>query len=466
MRSLPAAAISLALRADGTMVGWGSNGSGQTDIPAAATNVVAIAAGGAHSLALRADGTILGWGSNAHDQTSAPFGVSTLNLPVAVSGAVDEATLGAYELTYSVTNALGAVATATRTVLVMGQPGANTLPASGMFNEEATLNGTVNPGGYPTAAWFVWGPSPVYEHSTAPVSFSDGLDTVAAAAPLSNLTPGVVYHYRCAASNSLGVTFGEDQSFWIPALVFDGPNTITNAWNTPFDEPRTTVSASPLAIAAGISHALALRADGTAVGWGDNDYGQTDIPAAATNVVAIGAGSHYSLALRADATVVGWGDNSDGRTNVPAQATNVVAICAGPSHCLALRSDGTAVGWGDNDYGQASVPVQATNITAMAAGVGVSLALLADGTVVAWGSDEHGQATIPPSATNVVAIASGWRHSLALRADGTVVGLGRRLLWRSGRPRQCHQYRCDRGGWSTQPGASSQWHSSGMGYER
>jgi alpha-tubulin suppressor-like RCC1 family protein len=36
---------------------------GQAIVPAAATNIVAIAAGDYHSIAMRADGTVLAWGA-------------------------------------------------------------------------------------------------------------------------------------------------------------------------------------------------------------------------------------------------------------------------------------------------------------------------------------------------------------------------------------------------------------------
>lgn len=55
---------SLALRADGTVIAWGNNVSGQTTVPATATGVVAVAGGGFHSLALRGNGTVSAWGRN------------------------------------------------------------------------------------------------------------------------------------------------------------------------------------------------------------------------------------------------------------------------------------------------------------------------------------------------------------------------------------------------------------------
>jgi alpha-tubulin suppressor-like RCC1 family protein len=57
--------FSLALRADGSVVAWGSDRYGETSVPwQALSDVVAISAGSRHSLALRADGTVVAWGYN------------------------------------------------------------------------------------------------------------------------------------------------------------------------------------------------------------------------------------------------------------------------------------------------------------------------------------------------------------------------------------------------------------------
>jgi hydroxylaminobenzene mutase len=53
----------LALRSDGTVVAWGNNNFGQTNVPAGLSNVLAIAAGYQHSLALERDGTLVAWGN-------------------------------------------------------------------------------------------------------------------------------------------------------------------------------------------------------------------------------------------------------------------------------------------------------------------------------------------------------------------------------------------------------------------
>jgi hypothetical protein len=73
-----------------------------------------------------------------------------------------------------------------------------------------------------------------------------------------------------------------------------------------------------VAISAGLDFSLALRADGTLVGWGANNAGQLSIPSSATSLLAISAGTYHALALKADGTVLAWGDNTNFQANVPA----------------------------------------------------------------------------------------------------------------------------------------------------
>lgn len=217
-----------------------------------------------------------------------------------------------------------------------------------------------------------------------------------------------------AATNSAGVL----------TLQLLGDNPFTNQCHTTFVDPGAAASGSSVAFAAGNNHTLALRADGTVVAWGRNDYGQTTVPLSATNVIALAAGYGHSLALKTDGTVLAWGRNDYGQTIVPASATNVVAISAGYLHSLALKADGTVVAWGYNIYGQATVPASATNIVAIAAGYLHNLVLKTDGTVLAWGYNAYGQTNVPASATNIIVISAGCHHNLAQKTDGTLMAWG------------------------------------------
>ncbi|MGE3843274.1 MAG: chitobiase/beta-hexosaminidase C-terminal domain-containing protein, partial [Vicinamibacterales bacterium] len=247
------------------------------------------------------------------------------------------------------------------------------------------------------------------------------------------------------------------------------------AWKTGATSSGTAAAAynvtgtgTALRLGAGDDHALAVRSDGTAWGWGDNANGQvgdgttTDrslavLVAGVTGATAVAGGANHSLALRQDARVVAWGYNGqgqlgDGTTSnhaVPALVTgltNVSALATGGNFSLALKSDGTVASWGQNVAGQLgdgsttnrTTAVTATglsSITAIDAGANFSVALKSDGSVWTWGSNSNGQlgdgTTTSRSAAasvsglaGVVAVAAGGYHTLALLSDGTVKAWG------------------------------------------
>src|SRR5438046_4955221 len=134
---------------------------------------------------------------------------------------------------------VGSVAIVLFTCLVSGraQPLPITSPASNLLNNAATLNGTVNPQGAETTVWFEWGSVFVYGNSTPHQSVGSGNNTVAKSATLTNLVAGRLYHFRCVASNSLGVVRGADQSFWSPILTLNGPNPMANGYQIAFVDP-------------------------------------------------------------------------------------------------------------------------------------------------------------------------------------------------------------------------------------
>jgi len=119
------------------------------------------------------------------------------------------------------------------------------------------------------------------------------------------------------------------------------------------------------AIAAGPTHSVALRSDGTLWVWGNNTHGQlgdgtqTTRPSpfqlSGNNWTAVAAGQWHTLALKSDGTLWAWGLNESGqlgdgtgfttmRRLSPVQvgtATDWSAIAAGDLHSIALKSDGT-----------------------------------------------------------------------------------------------------------------------------
>jgi alpha-tubulin suppressor-like RCC1 family protein len=192
-----------------------------------------------------------------------------------------------------------------------------------------------------------------------------------------------------------------------------------------------------VAVAAGYFHCLALKDNGTVIGWGFNHLGLVTGSATAdeyttngpvivegvrlSNVVAVAA-ANFSLALKRDGSIVAFGDNK-----VPPGLSDVVAIAAGGFHSLALRRNGTVVGWQSRPWAETEVPDGLSNVVAIATGDGEyehSMALRRDGTVVVWGIGIPREKPVPIEVTNVVAIAAGSAHCLALKRDGTVFGWG------------------------------------------
>ena len=169
----------------------------------------------------------------------------------------------------------------------------------------------------------------------------------------------------------------------------------------------------------------AIPSAGRIVAWGDNSYGQLNIPAPNSSFVQVGTSGHHTVGLKENGTLVAWGNGNWGRNTVPAINQGFTAISVGHCHNLALKTDGSIVSWGYNNYGQCNVPTPNSGYTAVAAGGYHSLALRADGSVVGFGQNVGGCITVPSPNTGFVQIDIGWAHSIALKSNGEVVVWGR-----------------------------------------
>ena len=491
----------LALKSDGTVVVWGDNGNWRRQPPEGLANVIAVAAGVFHSLALKSDGSVVAWADYFYldyDQT-VPAGLANV---IAVAAGRDHslALTGSSTAAFSLVSAPRAVAVADypfhyriRTTRLPGTPLAVTnLPAgliynaaSGVISGTPAITGTfavqIAPatggaqaslqlfiagapvmGAAPSTVWSAQSFVPAqFLASGAPAGFSatglpPGTSIEASTGSILGRpsAPGV-YAVTVTATNRFGsdslsmtvevppvVAWGRTDSgistvaagltdvIAVAAggshsLALKADGTVVPASNSSGQSTIPTGLANVIAVAAGGSHSLALKADGSVVAWGFNGFGQTTVPAGLADVIAVAAGGNHSLALKVDGSVVAWGKTSSGQTvTVPAGLTDVIAVAAGGNHWLALKVDGTVVAWGDNSWGQSTVPAGLTNVIAVAAGNRHSVALKADGSVVAWGVNNYGQTTVPAGLANVIAVATGGDHSLALKADGSVVAWG------------------------------------------
>ena len=167
-----------------------------------------------------------------------------------------------------------------------------------------------------------------------------------------------------------------------------------------------------------------IYAAGEIVAWGDNSYGQCNVPSPNTDFTAIAAGGRHTLGLKTDGSIAAWGYNNFGQCDAPSPNTDFMTIAANGEHSLGLKTDGSIMTWGENYYGECTVPEPNTGFTAIATSYSHTLGLKTDGSIFAWGDDFGGQCTVPEPNTGFVAIAAGWEHSLGLKTDGSIVAWG------------------------------------------
>jgi alpha-tubulin suppressor-like RCC1 family protein len=200
-----------ALRADGSLIGWGNDAYGIVDIPANATNIVSVTGGPEQTMAIRRDGTVVTWGGGG------------TNVPDAATNVV--------------------------AVAIQGYTGCMALRQDGSL---VTWNGVPTP-----------------------------------PANATNLIAIGAGFYQCLGVQQNGTIIAWGSNYYGEGAP---PANATNV----------------IAVSGGMNgaypYSAALRADGTEIGFG---YAP-GLPAAATNLVTIAAGNSHVMALRQDGTAFGY----------------------------------------------------------------------------------------------------------------------------------------------------------------
>ena len=128
----------------------------------------------------------------------------------------------------------------------LAKPEVSTLSATSITSNSAMLNGSVNPNGSQTDAWFEYGTSSTLSGYTACPNQTTGSDksSVNISQPVTNLSPKLTYYYRIVASSDLGITKGTIMDFNTSAASYDN---LTGEWiltNTIFSNDNYTGSLS------------------------------------------------------------------------------------------------------------------------------------------------------------------------------------------------------------------------------
>jgi alpha-tubulin suppressor-like RCC1 family protein len=369
-----------------------------------------------------------------------------------------------------------------------------TVPSNRVTYFGANFNVFVNPNNDTTTIAFEYGHTAAYGSTVNMPGTINGSSVLFKSLAVVGLAPGKTYHYRAKAENSSGISYGSDR------ILITGSNFFKS------DKGY---------------HTIAVGSNGIVYSFGFNDHGQLG-DSSSTNrrtslkvlkgayggtkylgdnmnnpIISVTGGQDNSLALAADGTVYGFGDNYYGQLGdnttithriVPIKVLKgdyngttylgdnpnnpIIAIAAGRIHTLALAADGTLYAFGNNGYGQLgdntqtdrAVPIRVLKgmyngttylgdnvnnpIISIAAGTDHSIVMAADGTVYTFGGNMYGElgdstntmrktpVKVLMGAYNgarylgddvgnpIVSIASGTAHNMALAADGTVYAFG------------------------------------------
>lgn len=193
-----------------------------------------------------------------------------------------------------------------------------------------------------------------------------------------------------------------------------------DAWRFGEDIPLPNLQNQIDSVSANESGLVVLYTDGTLAPL-DVPFGQTQPPSEGLDdIIQIATGHDFALALSKGGKVYAWGENDYGQTEVPQDLSNVVAIHASGDSALALRKDGTLVAWGGSP--DLDPPAELTNVIATSIDGNLAYAILEDGSVRVWGYDSWKDQFLPSGFDNAIAFAFGNDFQLALHHDGSVTG--------------------------------------------
>jgi alpha-tubulin suppressor-like RCC1 family protein len=379
-------AHTLFIESDGSLWAMGRNNHGQlgdgstTDrllpVKIVASNVVAVAAGAYHSLFLTADGNLWAMGDNAQGQLG--DGTATdQHSPeqITFNHGVTAIAAGDYHSLFLRTNTLWGMGAAgslgngsssdTRAPVVL-QSGVATMAAGNFTSFYIDVNGSV------------WATGLNYSGQ-----LGDGTTTAR-----SYFVETLTNHSVFTGAIGLAVGPGSLHGFY----TYISPGVIISLWGwgdnylgcigdgttTQRDSPVEVLSSGVSTVAAGGSHSLVVKSDGSLWAMGDNANGDlgdgtgieahSPVPIVSSNVTAAAAGEYHSLFLKSDGTLWGMGANGNGQLGIGSTLDAYVPVRIVPPRQLVVTNLAVFAGTnllfqGFNEFGGGTVVVlSGTNV--------------------------------------------------------------------------------------------------------
>ncbi len=473
---------SMALTAEGKVLTWGSDNSGQLGIGrqtflatpqrvpgmnlGSRASGPQLAAGTYHNAVVKADGTVWTWGDNLSGQLG-DGSITAKSTPGAVPGFKQAvAVVAGFGFTAALksdgsvwtwgSNEGGALGSGNTNpsylALVPEQADLAGFPvstlAAGFAHVVAVIEGSV----------VSWG-----GNNAGQLGVGDDIST-----PWAQFVPGPTQVVAVAAGVYHSMALDADGGVWTWGNNVDGRLGDGTTGNLRPYAYRLPGLPRMVAIAAGAQHSLAVAEDGSVWAWGNNEYLQLGVagidsravPAKVpglSGITRIQTHYNHNIALDAAGNAWAWGAGTTGQLGDGSTATRaapvripslsgVLAADAGLSHSLAVSSDGQLQAWGEGLAGQLGLATDTdrtlpttvsglSGITHIAGGLRHSLAVQSDGTVWAWGYNLGGQlgdgthdSRAKPVKVaglgNVTQVSAGALQSLARKSDGTVWAWG------------------------------------------
>lgn len=444
----PISVVSLAIKSDDTLWGWGFSWQGNVGTGTSGPNIYvttptqigtavwkSVSSGNNFNLGVQSDGTLWTWGYPGNGRLGNNSTSGYVTTPTKIGTATDWISVSAGSLS---------------SYAIKGSGGVRALYAWGTNTSGQLGDGTTTD---------VLTPSQVGTDTSWQTIFS-GNSTV-----MGQKSNGSLWGWGLNYSGELG----DGSSIYraTPTQIGSGTSWATACASTLMQVSMASVS----------SYNVALKTDGTLWSWGQNAQGQlgqgnntnlstpTQVGALATwSKISCGTGGHV-LAIKSDGTLWAWGHNGSGRLGdgTTAQRTSPVQIgalttwskvSAGQGYSAAIKTDGTLWAWGANGSGQlgngtttnqTTGPVQIGNDTDWAQVVvsngaygqsGVhTLAIKTNGTLWAWGANTYGQlgdgTTTQQLSPVQIGTGTNWanviirgKSSFARKTDGTLWSWG------------------------------------------